>query len=292
MKSLDPTVEISLTAVCCTLRHNDRRIHRPLHKFIKDEATKYILGNLMIQEDHKRYWAPWALKSDPEEYYQAITPLGRKLTNRTTKKLKDRHKNAKFTEELITRRLLLPDRAKQASGCSTCPLCKKRAPRGCDLAHWIFRCAENAKARKIILGNLDNIPNCIKHAYTQIISLLKQPEMLNQLTEDEQNNTVNTLVIGPNIEHSVFKCDLRKDYSERNCNYQNVQIMYGTHVNNMKALKSTWTAKSAKKCHKLYERWALEREQHINTEETESETEAEAEEGPEQHSTQPPEQQQ
>ena len=232
----------------------------------------------MIQEDHKRYWAPWALKIDPDEYYQAITPLGQKLTNRTTKKLKDRHKNAKFTEELITRRLLLPDRAKMKSECTTCPFCKKRAPKGCDLAHWIFKCSDNARARKIILGNLKTIASCVKFAYSQVIDLLEHPEMLDQLTENEQTNTVNTLVIGPNIEHQVFKFDIQKNFSERNCNYEKVHIMYGLHVNNMTALKSTWTVKSAKKCHKIYERCALEREQHINPEEEESEEEGELEE--------------
>ena len=57
---LDPTVEISLTAVCCTLRHGGSRIHRLLHKYIKNVASKYIIKHLMIQEEHKRYWAPWA----------------------------------------------------------------------------------------------------------------------------------------------------------------------------------------------------------------------------------------
>ena len=125
---LDPTVEISLTAVCCTLRHGGSRIHRPLHKYIKNVASKYIIKHLMIQEEHKRYWAPWAYNPKHNFHYQAITPLGSRLTNRTTKKLKDRHKNAKFTEELISRRLLLPDRAKINSGCSTCPLCKNEPP--------------------------------------------------------------------------------------------------------------------------------------------------------------------
>ena len=54
--------------------------------------------------------------------------------------------------------------------------------------------------------------------------------------------------------------------------------MYGLHVNNMTALKTTWTVKSAKKCHKIYERWTLEREQHVNPEEEESEEEGEVEE--------------
>ena len=46
----------------------------------------------------------------------------------------------------------------------------------------------------------------------------------------------------------------------------------------MTALKSTWMLKSAKKCHKLYERWALEREQHYDPDEDESGPEEEVEE--------------
>ena len=164
------------------------------------------------------------------------------------------------------------------SGCSTCPLCRKRAPSGCDLGHWVFKCTENALARKTILGNLKTLHPYLRGAYSQIITLLEQPILLNQLTENEVIQTVNTLVIGPDTEHRVFKCDPDKEFSERNRNYESVRILYDLHAKNMTALKSTWVLKSAKKCHKLYERWALEREQHCDPDEEESGSEEEREE--------------